>query len=175
MFKSYSFSWWLFVFRQCHRTGHQNIVLNVVMTAAADEGSFTSSLDELSLFSPQSAVLADRPSANNIIWWSTALIRHTWYILSYLHIWVRRLYNKSVYVHAHSWNNGNIRLYFADVYSTFYFDIIKSCAYIRINARGMYTIIMQAVVGLSRGQRVDHMLYDDDDESRIIHYYYIDI
>jgi len=34
-------------------------------------------------------------------------------------------------------------------------------------------IIIQAVVGLSRGQRVDHMLYDDDDdESRIIHYYY---
>jgi len=36
----------------------------------------------------------------------------------------------------------------------------------------MYTIIIQSVVGLSRGQRVDHMLYGDDDESRIIHYYY---
>jgi len=41
----------------------------------------------------------------------------------------------------------------------------------------MYYYNMQAVVGLSRGQRVDHMLYDDDDdddddESRIIHYYY---
>lgn len=41
----------------------------------------------------------------------------------------------------------------------------------------MCTIIIQAVVGLSRGQRVDHMLYDDgdDDESRIIYYYFTDI